>query len=188
MPSADYNRFIASMTIGFDQWHDGTGYDLDALRELNGDERAQVERVLIDHLRFPGNWRDIESLNVLGTPGARSAIQNAATEHRLPEVRRLAGEIINPPPPPTAAETEAFAAKCVTDGDLSCVLRINTPVVRRAVLDRARHALPKARTDAATMLLSLQGEVDDELVARFASEDTKEWRAAWGELRRRTGL
>jgi hypothetical protein len=54
MSSPNYSRFIESMNIGYMQWHDGTGYDLEALAALEDDERRQVEEVLLRHLDNPG--------------------------------------------------------------------------------------------------------------------------------------
>ena len=33
-------RFLSSMNMNYEMWHDGTGYDLDALQELSDDLRA----------------------------------------------------------------------------------------------------------------------------------------------------
>jgi hypothetical protein len=94
MPSPAYTTFLDSMKIGYEQWHDGMGYDLDALRQIDGDEREAVESILIEHLNSPGDWRDVEALHALGTPRAAEAI-SAARSHPLAEVRthaaRLAG-------------------------------------------------------------------------------------------------
>ena len=37
-----YTRFLASMQMTFDKWHDGEGYDIDALEEMTDDERAEI--------------------------------------------------------------------------------------------------------------------------------------------------
>jgi hypothetical protein len=38
---------MESMNIDFYKWHDGIGYDLDALNELTKEEIAQIEVLLI---------------------------------------------------------------------------------------------------------------------------------------------
>ncbi len=54
-----YERFQKSMVIGFDQWHDGIGYDLDAFRAMRAEEQAEVVKSL--KARGPNHdWRDIE--------------------------------------------------------------------------------------------------------------------------------
>jgi len=71
-PNSPKSRFIESMNIDFEKWHDGIGYDIDALKEKNNEERKEIERILIDRDRR--DWRDIEALAILNTPVARSTI------------------------------------------------------------------------------------------------------------------
>ena len=66
------SRFIESMKIDYEKWHDGIGYDLEALKEANKEEREAIERILIN--RNPPDWRDIEALATLDTPRTRSAL------------------------------------------------------------------------------------------------------------------
>jgi len=69
------SRFIESMKINFEKWHDGIGYDLEALAEANNEEREVIEKILVE--KPPQDWRDIEALAILDTPRARSALQGA---------------------------------------------------------------------------------------------------------------
>jgi len=66
------SRFIESMKIDYEKWHDGIGYDLEALKEANKKEREAIERILLD--RNPPDWRDIQALSILDTPRARQAL------------------------------------------------------------------------------------------------------------------
>lgn len=75
MASPAYDRFIDSMAIGFEQCHDGEGYDLDALAETTPAEKKHLETVL--RAKVSGDWRVVEALAALGTPGARDAIRDA---------------------------------------------------------------------------------------------------------------
>lgn len=70
------SRFIESMNIDYEKWHDGIGYDLISLNEANNKEREAIENILVN--RTPLDWRDIEALAVLDTPRARSALKAAA--------------------------------------------------------------------------------------------------------------
>src|SRR5260221_5987030 len=79
------NRFLASMKMTFDMWHDGTGYDLDALDQVPPDQRRAIELKLLSHR--PVDWRDIEGLARIDSPEARAAIV-AALKHSDPQVRR----------------------------------------------------------------------------------------------------
>ena len=90
------SRFIKSMEIDYDKWHDGVGYDLEALREANNNERKAIERILIN--KNPPNWRDVEALAILDTPRSRSALLVAVLGgiHEVNmAVLRFAPELIN---------------------------------------------------------------------------------------------
>lgn len=73
MASAAYDRFIESTKIGFDEWHDGTGYDIDAIAEATPEERGNIETMLLP--RCPDDWRAVEALAALGTPRALEAVR-----------------------------------------------------------------------------------------------------------------
>ena len=68
-------RFKKSMKIGFEEWHDGIGYDIEAIRIASPTEREAIEQVLINH--SPRDWRDIEALAEINTTSARDVLKNA---------------------------------------------------------------------------------------------------------------
>lgn len=72
MVSEELRKFEKSMDIGYEQWHDGIGYDLEALDQLTDSEKKNVEGILIP--RAGNDWRDLEALDRLGTPAAIQAI------------------------------------------------------------------------------------------------------------------
>lgn len=80
-------RFLASMNITYEMWHDGVGYDLQALAQVPGDELAAIEARLIQHA--PRDWRDIEALGCIDSPAARAAVQQGLSS-RDAAVRRVA--------------------------------------------------------------------------------------------------
>jgi hypothetical protein len=84
-------RFLESMKIDYYKWHDGIGYDLDALSELNSSELNQVEDLLVS--RKDSDWRDVEALAALNTPSSIQALKECLTspdlECRLFAVRFL---------------------------------------------------------------------------------------------------
>lgn len=92
MPSAAHDRFIASMSIGFDEWHDGIGYDLEALDQMEPAELKAVEALLI--ARKDEDWREIEALAHIGSREALAALAQAARgpnrEVRLRAAEKLA--------------------------------------------------------------------------------------------------
>jgi len=194
MPGPEYQRFIESMKIGFDQWHDGTGYDLEALAGMTPEDRAAAEAVLVAHLAGPGDWRDVEALASLATPGAMAALKVAA-KHGNPEVRNRALEALAQTGPQPGMELEDDIVRAVERGALDLAQSHPTPRVKRAVLDCARLADPTTRVHAAALLMYLCGKADEPFdwdqrpfFLRFASEDNRALRAAWTELRARTGM
>ena len=79
MPSPEYLRFLASMHIGYMEWHDGTGYDLEALQSLCPEEKQQAESLLSNRL---SSFRDLEALDCLGTESALASMESAVQVHR----------------------------------------------------------------------------------------------------------
>ena len=47
------------MNIGYVEWHDGIGYDLDVLAQLSPDERIAAEDILV--ARCDRDWRALDS-------------------------------------------------------------------------------------------------------------------------------
>ena len=90
------SRFIESMKIDFEKWHDGIGYDLKALAEANREERDKIERILVS--RNPLDWRDIQALAILDSHKARStlryAIQGGNNEVNM-AILRFAPELVD---------------------------------------------------------------------------------------------
>lgn len=93
-----YSRFLSSMQIGYEQWHDGTGYDLEALEQMSDQEKASIEQQLIP--RAGNDWRDLEALDRLGTPNTFRAIARARNSSDI-QIRIQAHEY---GPEPTGAE------------------------------------------------------------------------------------
>ena len=89
MPNSDFERFRASMDIGYMEWHDGIPYDLDALARLSGTERDEAERLIL--IRGLADWRDVDALDVLGTRQALEQLMAALQATRL-ETRVRAAE------------------------------------------------------------------------------------------------
>jgi hypothetical protein len=80
-------KFIDSMNITFEMWHDGDGYDLETLKKVSPSERDAIENILINHQ--PRDWRDIEALAQIDSPKARAAVE-AALKSSDAKVRREA--------------------------------------------------------------------------------------------------
>jgi hypothetical protein len=155
MPTPEYQRFLDSMIIGYMQWHDGDGYDLEALAALKDEERGSAETVLIAHLATKADWRDVDALAALGTPGAMAAVKTAA-KHGNPEVRNHALEVMAEAGPEQAGpQLEDDIVRAVERGALDLAESHPTPRVKRALLDCARLGDATKRVNAAAMLMYL---------------------------------
>lgn len=100
-PTTSLQRFEKSMIIDFDKWHDGIGYDIDALKSASPLERKVIEQILINHR--PRDWRDIEALAQINTERAKKTIQKA----------------IKDPDPSVRVAATRFAPYLVSDNDRS---------------------------------------------------------------------
>ncbi len=68
-------RFVESMEINYDKWHEGEGYDLALIELADQCTRDSIERILIG--RSSIGWRDIEALAKINSPKSRVAIMHA---------------------------------------------------------------------------------------------------------------
>jgi hypothetical protein len=191
-------RFERSLFIGYEQWHDGVGYDIAALREMTADQRRGIEA------RFtpPDGWRDVEALAVIATLGSESAraeLRRVATagsaETRL-AVLRYAPELVD-----DAARTKALveALDSATAFDsytttLEQVAAFHPP----PVIDALWRGLETRQGDVAMhyagMLAFLGGKAESSfdwalrpLLMEFKTEDAVARRAAIQKLRSRIG-
>lgn len=68
-----FEKFRESMRMDYEKWHDGVGYDLEILSQLNEDDRKSVLSLLIP----PSGWRDVEALATFDSDVAREALHKA---------------------------------------------------------------------------------------------------------------
>ncbi len=200
MPGKAYQLFLDSMTIEFDQWHDGTSYNLEALGLLGPEERISIEELLIENLKQAGDWRDVEALAALGTTSARKAVDKARF-HNNTQVRNYALKIIistrnsKDTAKKDIAELEQQVVQAVKHGDYQLAESMPTMRVKKALLDSARETDSETRVNAAAFLLYVCGQTSEPFdwnqrpfFLRFAEENPVELQQAWEELRKRTGL
>ena len=74
-PDSAATRFQRSMELDYVRWRDGDGYDLNAIAEASPADRAMIEALLLP--RGVTDWRDVEALAALATPGALAALESA---------------------------------------------------------------------------------------------------------------
>jgi hypothetical protein len=191
--SAAYERFISSMAIDYEAWHEGNSYDLEALRALDPDELFRAEHLL--RTRAGEDWRDLEALLTLGTETARAVVvdqlRTGKLEQRLEAARLLADE------PALAKEIEAAGvdglASAVPYHGLNIALDLATTLRTPALIDALFRAGLRDETaasvHAAARLAFIHGKAKEEfdwelrpLFLRFNTQDRAEREVVFREL------
>jgi hypothetical protein len=75
-PNGLVAEFERSMTIDYEKWREGIGYDVSLIAKASREERASIETILMQ--RRVEDWRDVEALAALDTPRARTLLKQAA--------------------------------------------------------------------------------------------------------------
>jgi hypothetical protein len=191
--SSAYERFIASMDIDYDRWKEGTGYDLDALRDADPDEQFRAEHIL--RTRAGEDWRDLEALLALGTDTGRAAVveqlRTGKLEQRLQAARLLDGDA------GLGSDIEAAAVagleSAVLYGGLSIALDLATTLRTPALIDALFRACLRdegeAAVHAAARLAFIHGKATEAfdwnlrpLYLRFNAQDRAEREVVFREL------
>jgi hypothetical protein len=196
--SAAARKFEASMVIGYEQWHDGIGYDLEALAQMTEAERQAVGKVLTARVRSrEAEWRDTEALAALGGADAKAALRHTMEtgdlETQLHAARELdaMGEKV---------EIEKIIAKVLKRGGfgqgvsmaLLMVPEYDSPYMRKVLLECAQEGDRAVRVHAAAMCLYLAGLAKEPFewaqrpfFLQFGVEDNTVRQKAYVELCRR---
>ena len=91
MPTDAYSKFMASLELDYDRWHDGEGFDLEALANIDQSERGDVVWELA---RRDATWREIEALEQIDIPPAFMAIKRALRDSEWIDTRLAAAEAL----------------------------------------------------------------------------------------------
>lgn len=192
-----YDRFRRSMDIGFEEWHDGIGYDLDALAAATPEDRMAIEALLVP--RAGNDWRDVEALAALASPTADRALADAFGSAG-PEIRvailRDARHVI--PAERVVPELVRLVDECDLGSGMTHVLtlveEIHPPEVVDALLRGTLDPQRSTPVHYAAMLLYLHGEATEPFdwdvrpfVLRFSGTPPDERQAAYRELCERIG-
>lgn len=192
------DRFRDSMSLNVERWREGTGYDLDAIRQATREERDDIERLLIG--RGVLSWRDVEALAELGTPAAREALlaamRSGDLETRL-DIVAYAPHLIG------ENEREACVVEAIENADgldslsklLLLVERIRTPAVIGALLRGTLRHGGETAVHFAAILTWLHGRAGSPFdweqrpfFLRFHTENPDERHHAYLELCERLGI
>jgi hypothetical protein len=190
------DRFVRSLFIDYEKWHDGVGFDLDALREVTPTERAVAE----SRLDATHDWRDVEALAVLAELGSasaerslRDALKSGSQEIRL-AIMKHAPHLVD-----DTARTEMLvnALEVATPFDaftdtLEQVERFHPPPVVDALWRGIDTRQGDVAVHYAAMLAFIYGKADSAfdwsmrpLFLKFNTTSSAERRAAIAELRSR---
>jgi hypothetical protein len=91
MPTDAYSKFMTSLALDYERWHDGEGYDLEALAGIDASERGDVVWELA---RREATWREIEALEQIDIPPAFMAIKRALRDSASIDTRLAAAEAL----------------------------------------------------------------------------------------------
>ena len=184
--------------MDFEKWHDGTGYDVDLLRQMSPAERAAAETALIAHR--PRDWRDIEALAVIDSPAARAEVESALNSPDA-AVRREAMAHASAKVDPQRRERLLVSAIGHDDlgrglsGTLDEVAEFHPPAVIDALFCAALRRHGEVAVHFAAMLFFLHGRANEPFdwahrpfFLRFASADPLERKAAFIELCEAVGV
>lgn len=192
------DRFVRSLSIDYEKWREGIGYDLDAIRQASPAERSEIESILLG--RTVEGWREVEALAVLDTPRTRQRLVEALDSPK-PEVRmaitRHAPHLV-----PTRRRVESLVralGECRSFeglGDtLNEVAELHPPAVMRALFRGVREREGAVAVHFAAMLYFLHGLSREHFdwdhrpfFLRFHTEDPTEREQAYRELCERLGV
>jgi len=191
-------RFRRSMAMDHGKWHDGIGYDLDALAEASPDERSTIENLLI-HRDAP-DWYDVEALAALDSDGAHETLRewgnNAHIAVRIAVARFAAGIIGDDVR--TDILVDAIEHAEFYGGLTQALLEVETfhpPAIIQTLLRATEHRDGDVATHLAAMLLYLHGKAAEPFdwdhrpfLLRFNSDVAGDRQAAFAELCRRIGI
>jgi HEAT repeat protein len=159
-------RFITSMSLGYDQWHDGEGYDLALLTGLSPEESADILGILAERLEGSAGWREVEAVAALGTAES-SALLTRLLRHPSAEVRLRAAQCVAHAGDAAPAEREIVRllrdplAEIGTAALMQMVEAHPTPQVRTALRYCAVDGAAPFRVHAAALLLYLGGGAEE---------------------------
>lgn len=158
-------KFLKSMEMDYQKWHNGDSYDLKALKELNAEELKQVEAVLIP--RKDKDWRDVEALAEINTPTALEAVKACLESPNL-EVRIFAAKFLKEKNITDRVEDVLLKTLPITKvgGGLVQALRLAkenpTETVKQKLIWCALHGNDTTRVHCAAMALFLYGKAESE--------------------------
>jgi|SRR6185295_11329612 len=192
--SEAYERFLKSTKIGYDEWHDGIGYDLDAFAQMTPEEKHRVAQ----DLQARGNldWRDMEVLKLHGDRASFDKLRDVLATGSIGERASALRELIEMKKMPGSVP-DVQLAHVLDDidgiGGMSTALQIaaqHAGPMSNAALLRGTRDRPGVAVNFAGMVCFLAGVTNEEfdwnlrpLFLRMGDGEPEDGRvAAFGEL------
>lgn len=158
-PSPAWSKFLASLTIGLDEWRDGIGYDVASFAAMHPEERGMIRQWLRTRLTDVGHmieWRELEAANALGD----SEVLRSLADHHARDVRLRVQSLLG-----NSADIEAELCGVLREAnDRGEIVRAEmlipshpTAAVKAALLDRLAKNDSYFVTLAMTMLEVFEG-------------------------------
>ena len=188
------------MKLGYEEWKEGIGYDVEALAEITPEERSAAVEVLAEHLRDHGDWRDVEALAAIDIPEAREEMRRAL-QHDNHQVKLRAAERLEEAGEDAGLEDQIIAALrgSTTYYGLTQALMLAeerpTERIKATLLEVARNGEDRgARVHCSALALYLGGKAKEAfdwahrpLFLKFGEEDPAVREEAYRELCARLG-
>ncbi len=191
------DRFRQSMGIDYMKWHDGIGYDLEAIDEMNDKDRRAAERLIV--AKGVTDWRDLEALERIGTPSALSHIFEARDSDNAELRLRAHGY----GPPADSPEREEAIVRLLGVADvygglshaLDEALEYPTPKVVGTLVLVVRDRPGAPAYNAAATLYCIHGKIDSPysfenrpFLLQFSEQDSPARQAAFDQMVHELGL
>ena len=191
MPPDALSRFESSMVMDYMKWHDGEGYDLSAIDEMDDRQRQKAEQMILR--KGVSDWRDLEALDRIGSPTALAAIVRArgSSDTEL----RLAAQGYGPTPVETTKEAAIVAALRAAEPFSGLTQALNaaadspTPAVITTLIECVRDKPGTVAYNAAAILYFIKGKIKSlygtenrDFFLRFSAGDSEDRRAAFKRL------
>jgi hypothetical protein len=163
--SEAYEKFIASTRITMEDWREGNGYDLEAVKEVEGRERDELADVLAEQLKANPDWRPVEALAAIGSRRAililRDALKRAGPELKMHVIEKLAE--LGEPADMESAIVEALRNTSTGSGlsyAIDSAERHPSPRIQETLLDLALNGNDDQRMHCAALALYLGGKAE----------------------------
>jgi HEAT repeat protein len=188
------------MNVTVEEWRDGIGFNIEALRKVTDSEREVLVKILAERLETNPDWREIEALGAIGTAAAKEILRRSA-EHGNSKTRLHAAEHLAKTGEPEKLESVIIETlrKTSLGSGLSKAIDMAeqhpSPRILETLLDLALNGNEDQRINCAALALYLGGKAKEAFdwnhrpfFLKFCHDDRKVQIEAYKELCERLGV